>query len=287
MKASICMQNDIENKEGDELVRNKLIVPEEIFAADKPDSDESEYVHDTDSTDSPEENETDAPYEQMVFFEDNAVKSPSTEETPSPEIKDNALSKILEKDEDGYTPDSPRMVDKIFDFLELLLFTVATLFIMTTFFFRHAVVEGDSMSGTLEHGEHLIISDLFYSPKAGDIVVFEDYSLPEHLRKPIVKRIIATEGDTVKIDYDGTVWVNGKKYNDEHLNLIGGHYIPRNDHFFASQEEYTVPEGEVFLLGDNRNDSTDSRCFGAIDEDAILGKVIVRIYPFPVFGGVD
>ena len=279
------LQKNNQNSEDNELIRDKLIVPEEIFAAeeeaateqdDRSSSEDSALI--TDEASEPQEE-----YEQIAFFDEikeEAEPEELTEQAPPVEDKEA-------KDEDVYDSESPRLVDKLFDFLELFVFTVAAVFIITTFFFRHAVVDGDSMSGTLENNEHLIISDIFYSPKTDDIIVFEDYTLPEHLRIPIVKRVIATEGDRVRIDFDGKVYVNGEPIPDEHAVFEGGRYIPMLSHVYATGEEYTVPEGTVFVLGDNRNNSTDSRAFGAIDEDAILGKVIVRLFPFEKFGTVD
>ncbi len=283
------MKKNAQNSNDEAQSRERLIVPEEIFA-------EAEAIEEQPRDEQPEEpiseQETEeeisasdeaegGEYEQIAFFEEErqAKELPSSEKAPEDDEE--------ARDEDGYDEENPRLVDKIFDFLELFVFTVAAVFIITTFLFRHAIVEGDSMSGTLEHGEHLIISDLFYSPDVGDVVVFEDYTLPEGLRKPIVKRVIATGGDKVLVSYDGTVSVNGIQIPDEHARYEGGGYLLRDDQIFAVGAEYTVPEGCVFVLGDNRNNSTDSRCFGAIDEDAILGKVIIRIYPFDVFGGVD
>ena len=283
------MKKNAQNSNDEVPSRENLIVPEEIFAEDEATEEQAREEQPEEPLSEQETEEEisasvgaeDGAYEQIAFFEEErqANELPYAKEAPEDDTSGT--------DEDGYDEENPRLVDKFFDFLELFVFTIAAVFIITTFLFRHAIVEGDSMSGTLEHREHLIISDLFYSPDVGDVVVFEDYTLPEGLRKPIVKRVIATGGDRVLVDYDGTVSVNGIQIPDEHARYEGGGYLLRNDHIFAVGAEYTVPEGCVFVLGDNRNDSTDSRCFGAIDEDAILGKVIIRIYPFDVFGGVD
>ena len=283
------MQKDTKQKDESLQEREKLIVPEEIFAEEnvvsENSSDESEVEA---SEDNPSFDA--ALYEQIAFFAPEGgepTEAQNSEPNLKEEKKESVLSKLLENDENGYDAKTPRLVDKIFDFVELIAFTILTVFIINAFFFKHATVVGDSMSGTLEENEHLIISDLFYSPDKDDIVVFQDYTLPEKLRTPIVKRVIATEGDTVRIESDGTVYVNDEKIPDEHANIVGGRYIVRTNHLYAKSEDYVVPEGCVFLLGDNRNNSEDSRCFGAVDADTILGRVIVRVYPFDVFGGVD
>ena len=133
------------------------------------------------------------------------------------------------------------------------------------------------MENTLHNGEHLIISDAFYSPKRGDVIVCEDYSTG--LRKPIVKRIIALGGDTVEITAD-KVYVNGEELTEDYVNIDSDVYV-------YTPMSCTVPEGEVFVMGDHRNNSSDSRVFGTVREDAILGKVIVRFYPFDKFGKIE
>lgn len=166
--------------------------------------------------------------------------------------------------------------EKLFDFSELFVFTLATVILLLSFVFRHAEVKGHSMDTTLANGEHLIISDLFYTPRRGDIVVFSDYSTI--YREPLIKRIIAIGGDTVKIS-GGVVYVNGEPLDESD-------YI--DDVYMKNFNEITVPYGEVFVMGDNRDESDDSRnpLIGTIDEDAILGKVIFRFFPFDSFGSV-
>lgn len=179
--------------------------------------------------------------------------------------------------DDKYDPEHPRRVDNRFDFAELFVFTFVIVLLLTTFVFRHSVVDGGSMENTLHNGEHLIISDAFYSPKRGDVIVCEDYSTG--LRKPIVKRIIALGGDTVEITAD-KVYVNGEELTEDYVNIDSDVYV-------YTPMSCTVPEGEVFVMGDHRNNSSDSRVFGTVREDAILGKVIVRFYPFDKFGKIE
>ena len=164
----------------------------------------------------------------------------------------------------------------LFDFVELFVFTLAVVILLLSFVFRHSVVDGDSMQNTLQHGEHLIISDLFYRPDYGDIIVFEDRSTG--YSDPMIKRVIALEGDTVKINSDGSVYVNGVLLDEDYV-YINGYY---NQHPI----EYTVPEGEVYVMGDHRNESVDSRdpYVGTISVDAVLGRVLLRVYPLDKFG---
>ena len=176
-----------------------------------------------------------------------------------------------------YNPKKPRSIDSRFDFLELFIFTLLAVMILTSFVFRHSIVEGDSMQNTLQTGEHLIISDLFYNPDYGDIVVCEDYTTG--LRKPIVKRVIALEGDLIEIKSDGSIYVNDKLLDEDYI------YI-NTDNYRYTPMKMRVPEDEIFVMGDHRNASTDSREFGCISEDAVLGRVLIRFYPFDKFGVV-
>lgn len=202
----------------------------------------------------------------MDLGDEQTVYEPSDDEEPT---------------ERAYDPEKPRFIDSVFEFVELFTMTLAAVFILTTFFFKHSIVDGGSMENTLHHEEHLIISDFLYTPKRGDVVVFQDYSTG--YKNALVKRVIAIEGDTVKVDANGNVTVNGEELFEEYVYVDGAFpsgYIGR---------ECVVPKGEVFVLGDHRNASSDSVSFAdpTISVDSILGKVLLRIYPFDVFGPVD
>lgn len=181
-----------------------------------------------------------------------------------------------------YDPKNPRIIDNVFDFVELFVFTLAAVLIITTFFFKHTIVDGPSMMNTLQHQEHLIISDTFYKPERGDIIVFQDVDTTRG--EPWVKRIIGLPGETVEVKVNNIgeymVYINGEYLEEDYAynsldkaNVFGGPWV--------------VGEDEVFVMGDNRHNSTDSRVIGPIKIDSILGKVLLRIYPFDKFGNVD
>ena len=198
------------------------------------------------------------------------------------------------------TPEKPRLIESIFEFVELLLLTLAAVFIITTFIFRHSVVDGDSMVGTLHNGENLIISNLFYEPAPGDIIVFEDHGTD--LSVPVVKRVIAIGGQKVRVTATDII-VNGQTLReDDYAYFSGGRRgynvnpspavynterYPDFIHVEDTYHEFTFPAGELFVLGDNRNISHDSRAFGTIKADSVFGRVLFRFYPLDKFGTVD
>ncbi len=141
--------------------------------------------------------------------------------------------------------------------------------------FRVVVVSGPSMKNTLLHGDYLLlINNVFYKdPKQGDIVVVSKDSY--HAGEPIIKRVIATEGQWVDIDFDaGVVYVNGnaleESYTNTPTNLYEGIDFP-----------LMVDEGCIFVMGDNRNESKDSRSpeIGQVDKREILGKAVFLFLP--------
>ena len=136
------------------------------------------------------------------------------------------------------------------------------------------------MESTLFSRDRVLISNLFYTPEQGDIVVFRKASYKE---EALIKRVIALEGQTVDIDFEeGLVYVDGVALNEPYVNT------PTNMQL-DFEGEITVPEGCVFVLGDNRNKSNDSRDdrIGCIDERFILGRVVLRITPLSHFGTMD
>ena len=184
----------------------------------------------------------------------------------------------------------------LFDALEMFVWALAILLVIFTFAFRLCRVEGASMENTLYEGENLILYSLAYKPQQDDMIVFHLTDAEPNLEKMLVKRVIATGGQTVEIDFQNkTIIVDGVLYADEHAtfknyadvmidrylsNRPNWEYDIKNDKMTV-----TVPEGHLFVLGDNRNFSRDSRDSDImfVDERCVLGKVIVRVSPFTVF----
>lgn len=213
--------------------------------------------------------------EAISDSEDNIQLSFFAEEKTT-EIKNGE-----EPEERKYDPENPRKIDTVFDFLELFIFTLVAVMVLTSFVFKHSVVEGDSMNNTLEEGDHLIVWDAFYTPDRYDIIVFEDYSTI--LKKAVVKRVIGLPGETVEIKNgeDGVflVYVNGELIEEDYA-YHGIRYSSPNTGVWK------LGEDEIFVMGDNRYNSADSRDenVGPIKIDSVLGKVVLRFYPFGKFG---
>lgn len=172
------------------------------------------------------------------------------------------------------------------DFIEIIdavVVAVVAAVLILSLVFRTGYVDGPSMTSTMLDGDRYIVSGLFYTPKVGDIVVFQpeanrnDYSL-------WVKRVIATEGQTVNINGDGYVYVDGIKISEPYLDE---HQITYPKSYSKVTFPLTVQPGEVFVMGDNRLDSKDSRDIGCLDTRKILGRVLFRFYPVDKFGAID
>ncbi len=160
------------------------------------------------------------------------------------------------------------------DMRDIVIILVAFMLVYVLFF-RMVVVEGDSMKDTLVDGDRLLlISNLLYrEPKVGDIIVASKDSFRDG--ENIIKRVIATEGQTVDIDFlTGTVYVDGEAIEEPYIKNLTT--TPEGMDF-----PLTVSEGCVFVMGDNRSVSMDSRnpSIGLIDEREILGKVVLLLFP--------
>lgn len=177
-------------------------------------------------------------------------------------------------------PKPNRKIASVYDYVETFCYALALMLVLFLFVFRYVSVDGQSMRETLQNNDKLIISNLFYKPKTGDIVVIKPNSDIRGNNEPLIKRVIATGGQKVRIDYaNWEVYVDGKKLDEPYIEgmrepgWMNRPYIPRYN------KEFTVEENKVFVMGDNRNNSTDSRMIGEISENGILGRVIIRLYP--------
>ncbi|MBQ8908098.1 MAG: signal peptidase I [Clostridia bacterium] len=189
----------------------------------------------------------------------------------------------------GETAERRKLLGDIYDFIELFAIAATVILLIFCFLTRLSVVEGDSMQNTLQENDKLLISGLFYTPDNGDVVVIQSPKVNGGLA--IVKRVIATAGQTVRVEADGTVYVFDADGSGGVLDEASGalgytvYYTPGLPINPYEKIELTVPEGKVFVLGDHRNYSYDSRAFGCVDTATILGRVYFRILPFSAMRG--
>ena len=168
-----------------------------------------------------------------------------------------------------------------YDWIQSLVSALLICVLVFVFVVRIMDVHGSSMVPTLKNGDKLLVSDLLYEPSRGDVVVFKKDEYDNN--KALVKRVIAVAGDVVNIDFEnGIVYVNGEAVEEKYIDVSTNTKID----FIGPQ---TVPENCLFVLGDNRNASTDSRDkrIGMVDKRLVIGKALLVVYPFDEFGTVE
>lgn len=203
-----------------------------------------------------------------------------------------------------------KILKEVWEWTYTILIAVAIAFVIKAFLFDIVKVDGQSMERTLQHGDRLIVTKLGYEPEQGDIIILDStykareryfkeaalaegkqefgffvkkikyFSIPKELKRRFyVKRVIATPGQTVDIK-DGKVYVDGEVLEEEYYK---GETYP-----LGSSTEYPlmVEENTVFVMGDNRGNSTDSRssALGLVPYEAVLGKAQIRFFPFNKIG---
>lgn len=229
---------------------------------------------------------------------------------------------FVSENSDEVTTEEPKKTDwkkEIREWVVAIIVAVIVAFVIRTFFFELVQVSGPSMESTMHTGDKLVVVKLNYTPKQGDIIVFRP---DQHKDEPYIKRIIATEGQTVYIDFNingtnGTVYVDGEVYEEDYIK----NPTTRNGdvNFGTMSDPLVVPEDCVFVMGDNRLQSHDGRSldvssikeegtegdyyysyvdpetgsvteapiyYGCVHEDDIMGKAIFRLWPFSKFGSL-
>ncbi len=206
------------------------------------------------------------PFLLSVFWEVSVLK-----------IDDNMYNDIFNDDKPNESSvvkvklNTNQLSASLYDWVSSIIVAVVAVVILLTFCFRLIDVDGTSMEPTLINTDKVIVTNLFYTPEDGDVVVISHGELYD---KPLVKRVIATEGQTLRIDFDNSqVYVDGVLIDEPYiqgLTVKGTAEIPE-----------VIPEGKVFVMGDNRPVSLDSRYVevGLIDEESIIGKAQFVIIP--------
>ena len=171
---------------------------------------------------------------------------------------------------------------ELFEWLQAIVIAVVVSFILKNYFLTLVKVQGESMEPTLQHADRIYVNRFMYKPEKGDIIIFQPASDPN---KPYVKRVIATEGDTVYIDFQsGKVYVNDKLLDEDYIlepTHRYGSYIMRliEQGNYSKENPIVIEEGKIFAMGDNRNNSKDSREIGQVPVEEIMGHAIFRFWP--------
>ncbi len=208
------------------------------------------------------------------------VDESSSKEQSKKKTESRGKGEVFEEEEEPLT--TKGILKEVLSVIINIAVCFLVVFVITQFIGQRTVVSGTSMEDTLSDGDNLIVDKLSYrihDPERYDVIVFP-YQYEENTY--YIKRIIGLPGETVKIDASGNIYVNGELLPESY-----GTEVIRNAGL-ASSEIY-LGEDEFFVLGDNRNNSTDSRfeAVGNIKGDDIVGKAWVRVYPFSKFGLVD
>lgn len=195
--------------------------------------------------------------------------------------------KSTKKTEDGVPEEEYSLVDDLLEWCESFVIAIFVVILVFIFILRIVEVSGPSMNKTLEDSDRVIITHINYKPKCGDIIVANS----QGLEKCVIKRCIGVSGDTVVINYEtGTVSVNGKTLDEPYVSEPMRDLDLFDKTYKTGEHEYTyhVPKDTVFVMGDNRNHSTDGRAryVGFIKYEDILGKVVFRFLPFGKIGTV-
>ena len=174
----------------------------------------------------------------------------------------------------------------LFEIVETLVLTLVIFFVIQTFVAQPYQVKQQSMERTLEPGQYVLVDKLtprVDTYKRGDIVVFKpppDWVQPDNT--PFIKRVIGVGGDTVEVRDDGKVYVNDIALNEPYLFEDDGVAEPTDAD--PERDSWTIPDGELFLMGDHRSNSADSRAFGSVPVDNVIGRAWLRYWPMDTFG---
>lgn len=210
-----------------------------------------------------------------------AIDTAINERVPSVVISSpRSLSPDEEAGENFLIHAGRKIVNFFLDFLETIVVALSIFVVVYLFLMQPHEIKGNSMEPNFYNNEYILTDKISYKlrePNRGDVVIFK---APTDQEVDYIKRVIGLPGDRIKIQ-NGFVYVNGEKLNEDYLrdktSLFPGS-------FMAEGAEITVPAGKLFVLGDNRPHSSDSRIFGPVPENTIIGRAFIRYWPITSLG---
>lgn len=204
-------------------------------------------------------------------------------ENPMEQVEQTAVPQEPEQEPQAPAPEKKKgLSENAKEWIKDILIAIVVAFLVLQFI-KPTIVQEHSMENTLVANDYLFISKqsyrLFGDPQRGDIIVFHSsLTTSDGSEKLLVKRIIAIPGDTISIT-GGVVYINGEPQDEPYT---------KDGYTNTEMDEVYVPEGKLFCMGDNRQNSRDSRdsAIGLVDEDDVLGKAVFRLFPFSRIGGL-
>ena len=194
----------------------------------------------------------------------------------------NETVEIIEEQAEAAEESKKGLSENAKEWIKDILIAIVVAFLVLQFI-KPTIVQEHSMENTLQPNDYLFISKqsyrLFGDPQRGDIIVFHSVlTTADGAEKLLVKRIVALPGDTISIT-GGVVYINGEPQDEPYT---------KDGYTNTEMDEITIPDGKLFCMGDNRQNSRDSRdsMIGLVDEDDVLGKAVLRLFPFSRFGGL-
>jgi signal peptidase I len=186
------------------------------------------------------------------------------------------------KSQQARTTEGSRLWQSVWENLQIVIIALVIAFLIRTFIAEPRYIPSDSMLPTLQEGDRLVVEKVsyhFHPPRRGDIIVFEP---PPQLQmqgyekdQAFIKRVIGQAGETISVD-NGTVYINDEPLKENYIFESPNYSLP----------PLRVPEGYLFVMGDNRNNSNDSHIWGFLPQHNAIGRAIFRFYPFNQIGGV-
>lgn len=206
----------------------------------------------------------------------------------------NEIDEVTEvNDADVIESEAPQknsFMKEVFEWVKAIAIALVVAFLLRNYVLTLAKVSGESMEPTLQNSDRLYVNRVAYTPQKGDVVIFEPASDPG---RPYIKRVIATEGDTLYIDFETSeVYVNGEVIDEPYINeptrLVGSYIsLLMMSGNYSKDNPIKIDEGYFWAMGDNRNASKDSRELGQIPVSELVGHATFRFWPLNNMGAVD